>query len=293
MQETSQSIPITGIHHYTISVTDLEQSVAWYRRVLGFEQLGGIDINRAYKLARLRNGNILLHLIQAHKPLPLPSYRSHPATDNAVQGHKHCSLRVNDGALAEQELRALGAEIVFVPKVNGTYGIFILDPTGNLIEILQEKLIPTPADAAAVPGTRPIVIHGWSHICISVPAMDQSINWYTRVFGLALLHSDSITAPDGHNFMSTWLGGPHFSLEIFKVAGSAPLPQESLHPDTDIETPGNKYPALSVERLDAAEAACKKLGVEIVARNSGGPASLFIRDNAGILLELLGSGHQS
>ena len=37
-----------------------------------------------------------------------------------------------------KQLRADGVEIVMEAKVDGTYGIFIHDNTGNLIEIFEE-----------------------------------------------------------------------------------------------------------------------------------------------------------
>jgi catechol 2,3-dioxygenase-like lactoylglutathione lyase family enzyme len=282
---------VTGISHYTISVSDLKTSLSWFQRVLGFKAQGGIKRHQSHSQITIINNTMRLQLVEPCVALPLPPYRSHPASDNAVQGHKHSSLLVNDGSLAETELRALGAKVVFVPRVNETYGIFILDPTGNLIEILQEKLVPTPEDAAAVPGCRPVALHGWSHFCISVRDMDESVIWYRSSLGFLPLHSDTITSPDGHTFKSTWLGGPDFSLEIFEVANSEPLPLERRRPETDILTPGNKYFSLSVERMEIAEARLSALGIEIFTRRLGPPPALFIRDNTGILLELVERGY--
>ena len=39
---------------------------------------------------------------------------------------------------AKKELKNLNVEIVMIADVNNTYGIFIHDPTGNLIELLEE-----------------------------------------------------------------------------------------------------------------------------------------------------------
>ena len=56
-----------------------------------------------------------------------------------TQGNKHMSFGVPDGRAAKAQLEALGVEIAMVAEVDDTYGVFIRDNTGNLIEIFEEK----------------------------------------------------------------------------------------------------------------------------------------------------------
>ena len=56
-----------------------------------------------------------------------------------THGNKHMSFGVPDGPRAKKELEDLGVEIAMVAEVDGTYGVFIRDNTGNLIEIFEEK----------------------------------------------------------------------------------------------------------------------------------------------------------
>ena len=62
-----------------------------------------------------------------------------PNRDLMTNGNKHISFGVPDGPKAKKELEALGVEIVMVAEVDETYGVFIHDNTGNLIEIFEEK----------------------------------------------------------------------------------------------------------------------------------------------------------
>jgi methylmalonyl-CoA/ethylmalonyl-CoA epimerase len=286
MDYQEMPLAVTGIHHYTLSVADIASSRKWYAEKLGFVPGPKIPERGPGKTAWLRNGSIRLQLLELPQSNPLPPYRSDPSTDNAVHGHKHFSLRITDGPEAEKELRALGVKIVFVPVVGETYGIFVCDPTGNLIEILQETRPSCPSSPPASPRKRPIVIDGWSHVAVSVPDTGAAIDWYKRVLGFPVAHSDSITSPGGHLFQITWLQGPDFSLELFEVPGAARIPEERLDPASDIRTQGNKYLSLGVSSLEKARKDLKGLGIAEIAGHAGETGSLFIRDNAGNLIEI-------
>ena len=58
-----------------------------------------------------------------------------PNEDLKTQGNKHFSFGVRDAHQVKDELEAMGVEIALVAEVDGTYGVFIRDNTGNLIEI--------------------------------------------------------------------------------------------------------------------------------------------------------------
>lgn len=83
---------------------------------------------------------MVLELFEAEESEPLPDSRKHPNTDLKVQGNKHFSLTIPDREQAKNELEELGIEIVMTADVWGTYGIFISDPTGNLIELFGGDL---------------------------------------------------------------------------------------------------------------------------------------------------------
>ena len=69
----------------------------------------------------------------------MPDHRKVPNEDLKVQGNKHMSFGVPDGPKAKAEMEAMGVEIVFIAEVDNTWGCFIHDNSGNLIEIFEEK----------------------------------------------------------------------------------------------------------------------------------------------------------
>jgi len=279
-------VEVNGLHHYTISVSSLESSVEWYSRKLGFRLWTRTIGRTGENFAWLYNHGAVLKIVQVQNPNPLPPYRSHPANDNTVQGNKHFSLRVVDGARAESELKALGINPVFVPVIGETYGVFICDPTGNLIEILQEYLPKHDLNINSIPDNKPPSIEGWSHVAISVPSIDESVKWYKRVFGFKAAHSDSVSLPDGHTMKITWLSDSNFSLELFEVSGSITIQPERTDPFSDIKTLGNKYFALSAKDLNKTRTDLESLGVSVIQDNIADTDSFYIRDNAKNVIEI-------
>ncbi len=132
------SVTTTGVNHFAVSVRSLEESMEWYERVLGFRPLcintiPGIDV----RVAHMEYPGVVLELFDVKDSLKLPSYRKVPNEDMKVQGNKHFSLSVPDREQTKAELKELGVEIVMTADVWNTYGIFIQDPTGNLIELFE------------------------------------------------------------------------------------------------------------------------------------------------------------
>ncbi len=133
-------VTINGVNHFAISVAHLEETLDWYHRIFGFtvihrSQIPGIDIQAAH----MQGPGFLLEVFEARGAKPLPEERKLPNSDLMVHGNKHISFGVPDGPAAKAELEALGVEVVKVAEVDGTYGVFIRDNTGNLIEIFEEK----------------------------------------------------------------------------------------------------------------------------------------------------------
>ncbi len=127
-----------GVNHFAVSVRNLEESIEWYERVLGFEpivtnEIPGIDV----KVAHMSAPGFVLELFDAKNALPLPEERKFPNTDLHTHGNKHFSLTIADRDVTKKQLGELGVPVVMTADVWGTYGIFIQDPTGNLIELFE------------------------------------------------------------------------------------------------------------------------------------------------------------
>ena len=138
---------IVGIHHVAIGVPDIEQGLAFYRDVLGFEVVQqsefrgdnpladraiGLNDTKA-KMVMLKAPNAYLELWQYSHPEPADR-QSRPCDF----GYPHFALQV-DGIQAEYErLCTAGMEFVGTPVEFGTSAaIYGKDPFGNIIELYE------------------------------------------------------------------------------------------------------------------------------------------------------------
>ena len=126
-------------HHGGVSVPDLEASIRWYAEVLGFivEQRFQIAPIPA-RVAMLRRDDLRVELFEVPGAQPLPPDRRDPHEDLHTHGNKHLAFAIRDVDEAERELRARGADIVFVGRFEFGSNIFLRDNAGNLIELVQQ-----------------------------------------------------------------------------------------------------------------------------------------------------------
>ena len=125
------------LHHVSLVTTRLEQSVAFYRDILGFRQIQ----RPAFKSvgAWLARGSVEIHLIAN----PQGTFRKSPLIDT---GDAHFALRVENFEAAVSELAAKGyredapeddaKKLVFRRRGPAGYPqAYLRDPDFNLIEI--------------------------------------------------------------------------------------------------------------------------------------------------------------
>jgi catechol 2,3-dioxygenase-like lactoylglutathione lyase family enzyme len=154
-------VPVLRLTHVGIAVSDLERSLRFYRDGLGFRfkhelhvegepsdtllRLRGVDLDAVYLV---RDGVRIELLRFASPPAPPPRTRA-----MHEPGLTHLSFRVADldetlAALRSAGERVLEETIIRIPQVQAA-ACFVLDPDGQLIELVQ-----APGDPAAAPGTR-------------------------------------------------------------------------------------------------------------------------------------------
>ena len=118
--ETGPMQPL-DIHHVSVNVADVNESINFYTKVLGGTQrddrpdfgFGGAWINL---------GGRQLHLIEAPVPANLG---------------QHFAVRVADINATVDELRARGLEVTDASPVGTGLQAFLNDPSGNAIELHQ------------------------------------------------------------------------------------------------------------------------------------------------------------
>jgi len=114
------AVKLTGIHHVSILVSDMERPVTWYR-----DQLGLTEVKRPSSFVtpvrwfELRERQ--LHLIPNGEP-------------DAVSA-RHFALHADDCDATRQTLQARGVAIQETVPIAGAKLFVIADPDGNNIEI--------------------------------------------------------------------------------------------------------------------------------------------------------------
>lgn len=123
------------------------------------------------------------------------------------------------------------------------------------------------------------------HGGVSVPSLDEAIEWYGRVLGFRLERRFRIEAA---NAETAFIAKGPLRFELFEVAGAAPLPDDRRHPPRDLKTHGNKHLAFRVDDLEAFLAAVTAKGADVafVVREDFG-RGCFLRDCAGNLIEFV------
>jgi methylmalonyl-CoA/ethylmalonyl-CoA epimerase len=126
-------------HHGGVSVPDLEEAIAWWRKVLGFEVAKRFPISAIpAEVAMLQNGPLHVELFHVPGAKPLPEERRTPDRDLHTHGNKHVAFGVRNVREFAAELTRRGADIVWVREMPHGSNIFIRDNAGNLIEFVEE-----------------------------------------------------------------------------------------------------------------------------------------------------------
>lgn len=151
---------ILRMTHIGICVSDLERARRFYADILGFRERSELRIQGEPADTLLRLRGVDLHAVYLERDgtrIELLAYASPPPTGATTprpmnaRGLTHLSLRVDDLAALLQEVRGAGVRVldethIDLPDV-GAAAIFIADPDGTLIELVQ-----APGDPEVPPG---------------------------------------------------------------------------------------------------------------------------------------------
>lgn len=152
---TAAAIPHLKPHHVSVSVPDIGAAIAWYGDILGFVLESRFEIPPiAAQGAFLRRDALRLELWQIGAGAQVPALRKDPDMDLTVGGTKHLAFAVPDLQAHLGELVRRRVDIAAVqrdptqpmrPEANPAdiseppaFALFIRDPGGTLIELLDE-----------------------------------------------------------------------------------------------------------------------------------------------------------
>jgi len=116
---------ITGVHHCSIKATDMERAVRFYREVLGLQE---VEIPSTFLPAGLNVRWFVLGDEQIHLM---------PADEADIISSRHFALHTVDLPAARIHLTGLGIDFKETTVIPGADRIFINDPDGNLIELIE------------------------------------------------------------------------------------------------------------------------------------------------------------
>lgn len=119
---------LTGIHHHSVPVQDMERAVAFYRDVLGLTE---IPIPSTFPAAGLHVRWFQIGAQQIHL---LPAQESEPPSP------RHVALAVDNAQAARTFLQTRGIQMEETTPIPGADRFFIADPDGNRIELIEWRV---------------------------------------------------------------------------------------------------------------------------------------------------------
>jgi len=192
---------VSRVESIGMTVADLERSVAFYTRVLGFEQTADVEVaGEAFerlqgvfparmRVARLRLGDETVELTEYLTPRGRPIPAEARSQDAAFQ---HVAIIVSDMDRAYARLRA--ARVAHVspgpqrlpdwnPNAGGIVAFYFRDPDGHVLEILQ-----FPPDKGDPKWRRRAggLFLGIDHTAIVSADTERSLAFYRDVLGLSV-----------------------------------------------------------------------------------------------------------
>lgn len=138
----SSTPPSLSLHHGGLSVSNLEQSLEFYKRVLGFELDTKITTSDgSMTIVHMKRGQDYLELFCHQSPQALPDFAKDVKTDFKVIGTKHVAFSTNDPEGVHLFLQEQGVEgLSPIHDNNPHYKYFFFkDPDGIILEIVSPR----------------------------------------------------------------------------------------------------------------------------------------------------------
>ena len=141
---------ITGIHHFALTVSEMERSLAFYTGLFGLEVASDREVERDYveQITAVPGAHVrLVHLAGYGQRLELLEYKTPRGEAHARAlpdaGSAHVCFVTDDLDAEVARLQAAGVTFRSLPVVTtngpnkGGRGIYVEDPDGNAVEVVQ------------------------------------------------------------------------------------------------------------------------------------------------------------
>ena len=279
--------------HTTVSVSDADRSLAFYRDLLGFPCLGRLKYNNPVGLVidflDIGNNGIL----EIFSFTKAPVKPTELILDDLQLGMRHMAFRVKSLDVTAARLKKAGVEFTLEPT-DATGGVriaFFKDPDGALVEILEGELVydvkgqaPLPVAVAPVgaPGTSKLT---FDHVTLTVADLEKSLAFYQDILGFPML--GQLYFHDERGYVITYLQFGNSVLELFSFEKAATI-HHTWNPDETVL--GMKHIGMLVDDVFAVAERLKAAGVRIIYPPNhalGSVDTCFFADPDGNALELI------
>lgn len=127
-----------------------------------------------------------------------------------------------------------------------------------------------------------------NHFAISVRDIEESCDWYHRIFGFKIIAEWEI---EELNTKARLMRLGDFELEFFKRENNKNTIDVSIEVEDTFSTIGLSHIAFTVESLDETILDLSEMGIELVTKRNRNPVTYdqwaFIKDPNGIFIELV------
>jgi len=136
------SVPEFSLHHGALAVSNLEHSLEFYARVLGFRESSRVSVPEIpLEIVFINRGDDYLELFCHEQAKALPEFCRDNETDFQVVGAKHIAFQVEDAQTFHTYLKSHqvdGLSDIF-DNNPAYYYFFFRDPDGIPLEIISHK----------------------------------------------------------------------------------------------------------------------------------------------------------
>lgn len=132
---------ITKVLHTGISVYNMDESIAWYEKNLGFTNVKDEyvpPLGARVVFIRRDDLDYEIELFQYDEPKPLPEDRMMPNSDLQTVGTKHVAFEVDDMDALKAGFVENGVDIAHEVRMGSDAVMFIRDCNGVLLEFIQK-----------------------------------------------------------------------------------------------------------------------------------------------------------